>query len=93
MTSKREEERLNNITERIKQLEAQKKQLEARTKEKERKERTRRLIQIGAIMDSMGISTIEIAEKFKINYQENDKAREWLNNFIKENNKINDKEV
>lgn len=41
--------RLERIGERIDQLERQKKAIQARENEKKRKERTRRLIQIGAI--------------------------------------------
>jgi hypothetical protein len=48
MTIKNEQDKIEKLAERIKKL-------EAITKEKNRKSRTRRLIQIGAIMDSIGI--------------------------------------
>lgn len=41
--------RLERLEQRISQLEKQKKAIQAREKEKRRKERTRRLIQIGAL--------------------------------------------
>lgn len=85
MTTRDPNKKIEDITERIRKLEAQKKQLEARSKEKERKERTRRLIQIGAIMDSMGINTIELAEKFKNHFENNDKSKEWLEKLIQSN--------
>lgn len=91
MAKKNEEEKINELALKIKQLEAQKKSLEARTKEKERKERTRRLIQIGAIIESLGISNLEIAEKFKYLFQNNSTAKEILEKFLIENNKITTK--
>jgi ATP-dependent Clp protease ATP-binding subunit ClpA len=51
MPRKSELERLQEIEQKIVQLRAQKQQLEARVKQKERKERTRRLIQIGATFE------------------------------------------
>ena len=65
MTIEDEKLKIEKLGEKIKKLEVQKKQLEAITKEKSRKERTRRLIQIGAIMDSIGIDSIVTAESFK----------------------------
>ena len=51
MAGQTKEERLKKIDEKLSQLKAQKQALLAREKEKERKERTRRLIQIGAIAE------------------------------------------
>jgi hypothetical protein len=85
MVYKTDEERIGNLEEKIKKLEAQKKELEARTREKQRKERTRMLIQIGAIMDSIGIDNLELAEKFKSYFMDTPKSKEWLENFIKNN--------
>lgn len=73
------DERIGSLDDKIKQLEAQKKQLEARAKEKERKERTRRLIQIGAIMDSIGIDTVEIADLFKQKVLNSEGIMSWIN--------------
>ena len=74
--------KIEKLGEKIKKLEVQKKQLEAITKEKSRKERTRRLIQIGSIMDSMGIDNIDTAERFKHYFINTPKSKEWLDEFI-----------
>jgi phage shock protein A len=68
MANKKDEQRIEELQDKIKKLEAQKKQLEARAKERARKERTRELIQIGAIIqsiDEVGFHLKEDAEKFK----------------------------
>ena len=57
-------EKISKLDKKIKQLQAQKNSLIAREKEKERKARTRRLIEIGAIFDSIGIDTLEKANLF-----------------------------
>lgn len=59
MAGKTIEERLLETEQRIKQLQAQKANLERQVKEKARKERTRRLIQIGGIWAHLGIATVE----------------------------------
>lgn len=51
MARKSEAERLQEIEQKIVQLRAQKQQIEAKVKQKKRKERTRQLIQIGAIFE------------------------------------------
>ena len=79
--------KIDKLDEKIKQLKAQKQALIAREKEKERKARTRRLIQIGAIIDNMGIDTVELADKFKEYFETNQKSKTWLENFIKNNSK------
>ena len=79
--------KIDKLDEKIKQLKAQKQAIIAREKEKERKARTRRLIQIGAIIDSMGIDNIELADKFKNYFETNQKSKTWLENFIKTNKK------
>lgn len=66
-------------------LETQKQAILAREKEKERKARTRRLIQIGAIIESMGIDNIELAYKFKSYFEDNEKSKAWIYKFIDEN--------
>lgn len=63
--SQRIEERLQAIQDRKKKLEAKEQLYKAKLKEKERKERTRRLIQIGAILASAGVDTVEKAEALK----------------------------
>lgn len=46
-----EEERLQKLQEKMDKLKVEKQKLESRVKEKERKERTRRLIKIGALIE------------------------------------------
>lgn len=78
-------EKIDKIEEKINQLKAQKQAILAREKEKERKARTRRLIQIGAIIENMGIDNIELADKFKSYFEDNEKSKVWLEKFIEEN--------
>jgi len=82
MTIEDEKLKIEKLAEKIKRLEVKKKQLEVVTKEKSRKARTRRLIQVGAIMDSMGIDNIETAERFKDYFINTPKSKEWLDKFI-----------
>lgn len=78
-------EKIDKIEQKINQLKAQKQALLAREKEKERKARTRKLIQIGAIIENMGIDNVELADKFKSYFEDNDKSKAWLEKFIEEN--------
>lgn len=78
-------EKIEKIEEKINQLKAQKQALLTREKEKERKARTRRLIQIGAIIESMGIDDVELAAKFKYTFENNNSYNNWLNDFIEKN--------
>lgn len=78
-------EKIDKIEDKINQLKAQKQAIMSREKEKERKARTRRLIQIGAIVESMGIDNIELADKFKAYFENNDKSKAWLEKFIEKN--------
>ena len=69
------DEKIEKLEEKIIKLKAQKQALIAREKEKTRKERTRRLIQIGALFESyIGVDSVE-------------KAEEWLKDYIKNNKK------
>lgn len=77
--------KLNDIEEKIKQLKSQKYALIQKEKEKERKARTKRLIEIGAIFDSIGISSTELANEFKNHFIDNEKSKLWLENFIEKN--------
>ena len=55
--------KIDKIEEKIAQLKAQKQAMIQRDKEKDRKERTRRLIQVGALFEKyVGSSSIEEAE-------------------------------
>lgn len=65
MARKSEVERLQELEKKIEQLQAQKKQVKSRVDAKERKERTRRLIQIGAVFEKWwDVQTPEEAEWF-----------------------------
>ena len=77
--------KLLNIEEKIKQLKAQKQAIINKEKEKERKARTKRLIEIGAIIDSMGIDSVNLANEFKNYFINNEKSKVWLENFIEKN--------
>ncbi len=69
------DEKIEKLEEKIIKLKAQKQALIAREKEKTRKERTRRLIQIGALFESyIGVDSVE-------------KAEEWLKEYTKKNKK------
>ena len=78
--------KLLDIEEKIKQLKAQKQSIINKEKEKERKARTKRLIEIGAIIDSMGVNSIDLANEFKNHFTNNEKSRLWLEKFIEKNN-------
>lgn len=80
-------EKLSKIDEKIKQLQSQKNSILAREKEKERKARTRRLIQIGAIMDNMGIDSLEKANTFKAQFENNATFKSWFDTFLKKSAK------
>ena len=77
--------KIDKLELKINQIKAQKQAILAREKEKERKARTRRLIQIGAIIENMGIDNIELADKFKSYFEDNEKSKSWLEKFIEEN--------
>jgi hypothetical protein len=77
--------KLNEIEYKIKQLKAQKQALIQKEKEKERKARTKRLIEIGAIFDSMGITSTKLANEFKNHFIDNEKSKLWLANFVEKN--------
>ena len=59
------EKKICDLEEKERKIRAQKKLAQAKLNEKERKARTRRLIQIGAIMESIGCDTVEKAEVLK----------------------------
>jgi predicted aconitase len=64
MARKTEEERLKEIQEKMEQLRVKEQQLKAKVSQKERKERTRRLIQIGAVFEKwFELASIEEAEE------------------------------
>lgn len=77
--------KLLDIEEKIKQLKAQKQSIINKEKEKERKARTKRLIEIGAIIDSIGIDSVNLANEFKNHFINSEKSKLWLENFIEKN--------
>lgn len=89
MVKKNDIEKIDNLNEKIQQLQAQKKQLEARVKEKERKARTRRLIQIGAVLDNMGMNSLECANIFKNEVENNQKLKSWFEKLMNKDSNDN----
>ena len=81
----KQNKKLSDIEEKIKQLKAQKQVIINKEKEKERKARTKRLIEIGAIIDSMGINNIDLANEFKNHFTNNEKSKLWIEKFIEKN--------
>jgi hypothetical protein len=64
MARKTDEEHLKELEKKIEQIKVKKQQVESRMKEKQRKERTRRLIQVGAIFEKyFEIADVDQAEK------------------------------
>ena len=71
MARKTDAERLLELEKKMEQLKARKQQVESRMKEKERKERTRRLIQVGAIFEKyFNIEDVDQAEKIAFGMKE-----------------------
>ena len=81
----KQNKKLSDIEEKIKQLKAQKQAIINKEKEKERKARTKRLIEIGAIFDSIGINSVDLANEFKNHFINTEKSKLWLENFIEKN--------
>ncbi len=54
-------ERIAELEQKQQQLEAQKAALEAQAKQESRKQRTRTLIQVGGVLATMGVTTVEEA--------------------------------
>ena len=78
------EEQLSDVEKKMEQLKARKQQLQWKITQRERKERTRRLIQVGAIfekhfpeMDSLPLEDVSAAviEMRKLVVERNEKAR------------------
>lgn len=75
-------EKITKLDEKIKQLQAQKNSLIAREKEKERKARTKNLIELGAMLNNLGITTKNQLNKLIIEYSENEKYRNWIDTIV-----------
>ena len=58
-------ERMADLDEQIRQLRAQKQALEAQAKQADRKQRTRTLIQVGGILATLGVTTMEDAQQLQ----------------------------
>lgn len=82
MAGKSIEERLQELEKRKKQIIAQEQALKSRLKEIERKERTRRLIQIGALMDKAGMKTKEQADAFYEALQNDENIKKWFDDLM-----------
>lgn len=82
MAGKSIHDRIADAEVRIRQLEARKQLLAQRLKQQERKARTRRLIQIGAIVSNMGIDTLEKAQVFQRVVEEQPRVGEWLRKVL-----------
>lgn len=65
MARRSPEERLAALNQQLAQLESRKHALERQTQEKERKARTRMLIQIGGIMVTLGLDSLNKAQAFQ----------------------------
>mgnify|MGYP001052199431 CR=1 FL=1 len=79
---KESNDKVKDLDEKIKQLQAQKQQLLNKVKEEERRKRTKRLIEVGAIMDSVGMLSVKQAMAFK-NALTSDK-KDWFDKLMKE---------
>lgn len=67
---KTDEEKLQDLEKQMEQIKARKQQVETRLKEKERKQRTKRLIEVGAIFEKyFEIEGKEEAEKIALAFQ------------------------
>ncbi len=84
LVPKKPDEKLKDLDERIKQLQAQKQQFLNKVKEEERKKRTRRLIQIGSTMDTIGMKNLKQANAFKDRLVNKPEFLEWFNSIMKE---------
>jgi len=78
MAGKSLEQRMSDTETRIRQLEARKRVLSEQLKRQERKDRTRRLIQIGGIMARLGIDSVEKAQALERVVEGQPDARAWL---------------
>lgn len=74
--------RAEELDKKIKQLQAQKQLLLNRAKEKERKDRTRRLIQIGGVMNMIGMLSLDQANAFKDKVLGDEKIRTWFDKLM-----------
>lgn len=86
MARKTDEERLKELEEKIEQAKAKKQQIKSRLSQKARKERTRRLIQIGAIFEGYFVgkdNELPPEQAEKIAYRSAEYIKENLEDFLK----------
>ena len=78
MAGKTIEDRIRKAEEKVKTARARLQKLEAINRQKERKERTRRLIQVGGIMAHLGVETVDQAEALRKAVMDgSDKFKDW----------------
>ena len=78
MAGKTIEDRIREAEEKVKQAKARLQKLEALHNQRERKQRTRRLIQVGGVMARLGVETVEQAEALRKAVMDgSDKFKEW----------------
>lgn len=82
MAGKSLEQRMTDTEQRIRQLEAQRNNLSQRLKQQERKARTRRLIQVGAIVSHVGMDTPEKAQLFQEAVIHDARVKAWLTKLL-----------
>lgn len=78
MAGKSLEQRVAEAEERIRQLHARKQVIDQQLRQRERKQRTRRLIQVGAVLANMGVDTLEKAQALQREVERRPEVREWL---------------
>jgi hypothetical protein len=78
MAGKSVDQRLREMDEQIRQLQARRDLLTRQQKQQERKERTRRLIQIGGIMARLGVDSLEKAQALQREVEHRPEAQDWL---------------
>ncbi|HYG58832.1 MAG TPA: hypothetical protein VD902_12310 [Symbiobacteriaceae bacterium] len=78
MAGKSAEQRLSDVEERIRQLQARKQLLAQQVKTQARKERTRRLIQIGATMAKLGVDSLEKAQELQKEAERRPEVQDFL---------------
>lgn len=82
MAGKSLEQRVSEAEVRIRQLQARKETLEQRLRQTARKERTRRLIQIGAVMANLGVDTLVKVQAFQREVERRSEVRRWLTSVL-----------
>ena len=83
MAGKTIEDRIKEAEDKVKTARARLQKLEALNRQRERKERTRRLIQVGGIMAHLGVETVDQAEALRKAVMDgSDKFKDWWTRTI-----------